>query len=153
MKAILIVDKVKDEWKAVGLGRANLSAKLEMVRKDWPVSKGYGPLLVSFQGKEYLYTVPEKNAYNLTSLTFQEEDKKRHLEKGDADFSDQKKLSNVVEGLSSYAKKSLEMEQVKAAVSGKLARSSRASTGPMGRASICSGNSQMVLECLFTGYN
>ncbi len=136
MKAVLIVDKVKGRWKAVGFGRANLSAKLGKVRRNWPASEGYNPLLISFQGREYLYTVPEKGAYNLTSLTFQEG---TYSEKGNTDFSDRKKLSKVVGRLNSLFKKKLETEQVRP-VGSKRARSARASTDPMGMASLYLGS-------------
>ncbi len=139
MKAVLIVDKVKGKWKAVGFGCANLSAKLEKVRRNWPASEGYNPLLISFQEKEYLYTIPEKGAYHLTSLTFQEaEEGGTYSEKGGTDFSDRKKLSKMVERLNSFSEKNL-TEQTKSVVS-KRARSTRAYTGPMGMASLYLGS-------------
>lgn len=68
-RTILIVDQMDGQWKAVSLGRTKLARELGKVRKVWSRDKGYNPRLIAvFQAREYFFTVPEKGAYNLTSL-------------------------------------------------------------------------------------
>lgn len=69
-RAILVVDKLDNKWQAVSLGYAGLAGKLGAVNRQWPASKGFNPvLIVVFQAKQYLFSVPEKDAFNLTSLS------------------------------------------------------------------------------------
>lgn len=69
-RAILIVDQMNGQWKAVSLGRAKLARQLGKVSKVWSRKRGYAPRLIAvFQVGEYLFTVPEKGDYNLTSLS------------------------------------------------------------------------------------
>ena len=142
IKALLMVDKVKGRWKAVGFGKANLSSELEGVRKNWPASKGYRPLLIIFQAREYLYTVPEKGAYNLTSLTFREDRMPLEDDMNLSAASAKSRLSNVtdvIDRLKSFSENNLKTEQAKP-VTGKRARSARSSTDPMGSASLYLGS-------------
>lgn len=68
-KAILVVDQLDNQWKAVSLGYAGLARELGAVSRQWKASQGYHPMLiVVFQAQQYLFAVPEKDAYNLTRL-------------------------------------------------------------------------------------
>ena len=68
-KSILIVEKLNDEWKTVGLGYSSLAKELDIILKQWPRSDGFNPLLiVVFQAQEYLFTIPEIDGYNLTPV-------------------------------------------------------------------------------------
>lgn len=69
-RAILVVDQINNQWQAVSLGYAGLAGELGALSRQWNVAQGYHPMLiVVFQAKQYLFTVPEKGAYNLTRLT------------------------------------------------------------------------------------
>lgn len=69
-RAILAVDNIDNQWKAVSLGYAGLARELGAVSQQWKAVQGYHPMLiVVFQAKQYLFTVPEKDAYNLTRLS------------------------------------------------------------------------------------
>lgn len=98
MRAILIVDQMDNEWKAVSLGRAKLAGELARVTKEWPYEKGYHPLLIAvFQAREYLFTVPEKDAYNLTPLVYARAGKKRSGRSSeDAEYSNVNMLSDTI---------------------------------------------------------
>lgn len=104
IRAILIVDQVNGRWKAVSLGKAKLAAELAKVRKQWSEKKGYNPLLIAiFQAGEYLFTVPEKDAYNLTSV--HRTDKMRSVQ------SDVDKLSDTVKRLKPVVEKNIRAYQ------------------------------------------
>ncbi len=96
-RTILIVDHMDGQWKAVSLGRAKLARQLGKVSKDWSRKRGYAPRLIAvFQAGEYLFTVPEKGDYNLTSLSSdQGSDNKRSAQAG----SDLDELSRTIERL------------------------------------------------------
>ena len=69
-RVILVVDRLDNQWKAVSLGYAGLARELGALIRQWKASQGYQPMLiVVFQAKQYLFTIPEKDAYNLTRLT------------------------------------------------------------------------------------
>lgn len=69
-RAILAVDNIDNQWQAVSLGDAGLAKELGAVSRQWKASQGYHPMLiVVFQAHKFLFTVPEKDAYNLTPLT------------------------------------------------------------------------------------
>lgn len=106
IKAILVIDRMDDQWQAVSLGYAVIARELNKVIRKWPKSSGYNPLLISvFQAKEFLFNVPEINAYNLTSLT----SIKTGVEtlKSDADYSSLNKLSDVIERLKPVVEKNI----------------------------------------------
>lgn len=68
-KAMLVVDKLDDQWEAVSLGYAGLARELDALGRQWKAADGYHPILiVVFQAQQYLVTIPEKDAYNLTRL-------------------------------------------------------------------------------------
>ncbi len=68
-RAILVVNQVDNQWQAVSLGYAGLARELGALSRQWKAAQGYQPMLiVIFQAKQYLFTVPEKDAYNLTRL-------------------------------------------------------------------------------------
>ena len=68
-KAILVVDRMNEQWEVVSLGYAALALEWADVTRQWPESKGYHPTLVAvFQAKQHLFTVPEKGASNLTPI-------------------------------------------------------------------------------------
>ncbi|MDO9541341.1 MAG: hypothetical protein Q7J98_03345 [Kiritimatiellia bacterium] len=69
-RAILAVDQIDGQWKAVSLGYVGLARELGAVGSQWKAAQGYHPMLiVVFQAQQYLFTVPEKDAYNLTRLS------------------------------------------------------------------------------------
>ena len=68
-RAILVVNQVDNQWQAVSLGYAGLAQELGVLNRQWKASQGYHPMLiVVFQAKQYLFTVPEKDSQNLTRL-------------------------------------------------------------------------------------
>ena len=69
VRSILVVDQTPAGWEAVSLGYASLAAALDGLRQDWPEKDGCRPLLaVSFQAREYLFTLPGHPEPNLTPL-------------------------------------------------------------------------------------
>ena len=69
VRSILVVDHTPAGWEAVSLGQAPLAAALDGLRQDWPEKDGHRPLLaVSFQAREYLFTLPDHPEPNLTLL-------------------------------------------------------------------------------------
>ena len=70
VRAVLVVDRMNGEWQVVSLGYAPLAAPLQALLAQWPASRGYHPqLIVVFQAQQYLFTVPELGADNLTRLS------------------------------------------------------------------------------------
>jgi hypothetical protein len=68
-KAMLIVDRDGESWKAVSLGYAGLGHELNEVLARWPESKGFHPQLIAvFQAKRFYFTVPEVDDFNLTEI-------------------------------------------------------------------------------------
>ena len=114
IRAILIVDQIKGRWKAVSLGKAKLAGELAKVRKQWSERKGYNPLLIAvFQAGEYLFTVPEKDAYNLTPLmSVHRTDKRRSGQPSEnSEYSDVDKLSDTVNRLKPAVEKNIRAYQ------------------------------------------
>ncbi len=57
-------------YQAVSLGYAGLAKELGAFVRQWPAAKGYRPVLIAvFQARQYLVTIPEKDAFNLTCLS------------------------------------------------------------------------------------
>lgn len=120
-KTILVVAKANNEWKAVTLGYAALGRELAKIRQMWPKSKGYNPLLIGiFQAKEFMFTVPEKDAYNLTQITCKYRTNKEvsgqkglsmNLSKNGLNYSTLEKLSNVIERLKPIVEENLRENQ------------------------------------------
>lgn len=70
IRAILVVDRLNNQWQAVSLGYAGLAKELDTLSRQWKAADGYHPMLiVVFQAQQYLFSVPEKDAYNLTRLS------------------------------------------------------------------------------------
>lgn len=70
VRAVLVVDWLDNKWQAVSLGYAGLARELGALSGQWKAAQGYHPMLiVVFQAKQYLFTVPEKDAYNLTCMS------------------------------------------------------------------------------------
>jgi hypothetical protein len=68
-KAMLVVDRDGENWKAVSFGYAGLGHELNEVLARWPESKGFHPQLIAvFQAKRFYFTVPEVNDFNLTEI-------------------------------------------------------------------------------------
>jgi hypothetical protein len=106
-KTILVIDQVDNRWEAVSLGYAELARKLSRMRKQWPRSKGYNPqLIVVFQAREYLFTVPEKDSYNLTS--FESTHLGRIPSKTVNDFNKLDKLPDAIERLRPLVHKNIQ---------------------------------------------
>ena len=75
-RAILVVDWHENRWQAVSLGYAPLARELGAMGVKWNASQGFKPVLVVvFQARQYLFTVPEKDAFNLTPLTPRQQSK------------------------------------------------------------------------------
>jgi hypothetical protein len=71
VKTFLMVDYINGEWKATSVGNGPLAKKMTKVRKKLRERKGYKErLILSYQAKEFLYTVPKMSPDNLTSLTY-----------------------------------------------------------------------------------
>ena len=69
IKSILVVDKVGNEFKAVSLGYARLAKAIDALKFKWRSSTGYRfKLVVVYQAKSFLYTIPELNNSNLTFI-------------------------------------------------------------------------------------
>lgn len=70
-RSILTVRRLDGSWKAVEIGAAPMARELQKVRRLWPKSKGYDPLLIAvYQASAHFFTVPQKDDHNLTPLTF-----------------------------------------------------------------------------------
>jgi hypothetical protein len=68
-KAILVVDQMAGEWKAVSIGYAPLARELDQITKQWPAGAGYHPRLVAaFSANRYYFTVPEVDDHNLSPI-------------------------------------------------------------------------------------
>ena len=68
-KAILIVDKMNGQWRAVSLGYPGLAAELALIKAAWPEEQGFHPaLIVMRQANSMLFTIPEKGETNLTPV-------------------------------------------------------------------------------------
>ena len=71
-RAILVVDKLDNQWQAVSLGSAALAKELGRLGGQWKAAQGYHPMLiVVLQAKQHFFTVPEKDSQNLTRLVTQ----------------------------------------------------------------------------------
>ena len=69
-KAILVVDRLQDQWQAVSLGYFGLAREWDAIVKQWPESQGFHPELIAiFQAQQHAFTVPKKGVDNLTLLT------------------------------------------------------------------------------------
>jgi hypothetical protein len=69
MRAILVVDRMAGEWRAVAIGYAPLAQELHQIGKQWPASAGYHPRLVAaFSANRYYFTVPEVDDHNLSPI-------------------------------------------------------------------------------------
>jgi hypothetical protein len=68
-RAILVVDRMADGWKAVAIGYAPLALELHRITKQWPASAGYHPRLVAaFSANRLYFTVPEVDDHNLSPI-------------------------------------------------------------------------------------
>ena len=68
-RAILVVDRMADGWRAVAIGYAPLARELHRITKQWPASAGYHPRLVAaFSANRLFFTVPEVDDHNLSPI-------------------------------------------------------------------------------------
>jgi hypothetical protein len=68
-RAILVVDRMADGWRAVAIGYAPLARELHLITKQWPASAGYHPRLVAaFSANRLYFTVPEVDDQNLSPI-------------------------------------------------------------------------------------
>jgi hypothetical protein len=68
-RAMLVVDRDGETWKAVSLGYAGLGHELNELLAQWPESKGFRPQLIAvFQARQFYFTVPQVGDFNLTLL-------------------------------------------------------------------------------------
>ncbi len=69
-RAVLIVDKVGAEWKAVSLGYPRLATELKAIQNQWPDTKGFhARLVLARQPNRIFFTLPEIDDVNLTEIT------------------------------------------------------------------------------------
>jgi len=69
-RCVITVAQMDGEWAAVSIGKASLAPELGKISRRWPKASGYDPrLIVVYQAASYFFTVPEKDARNLTPLT------------------------------------------------------------------------------------
>ena len=73
-KTVLLVDKLKGSWQAVGIGSAPLARELGKVLKAWPLDEGFTPTLICYGYKKHFFTIPQQGAYNLTAIDFSNKD-------------------------------------------------------------------------------
>ena len=67
--AVLVVDRVADQWRAVSAGYPVLAAELALVRRAWPRAAGYHPRLVhARQAGALFFALPGLNDVNLTPI-------------------------------------------------------------------------------------
>lgn len=67
--AMLLVDWIGGEWKAVSYGYAPLAKEWHLVTAEWSSEKGFHPKLVkSSPTSRYYFTVPEIDDRNLTRI-------------------------------------------------------------------------------------
>ena len=70
IKLLLEVEKMKGEWKVIGLGGGNspFIEGLNKITQAWPKAKGYNPIVISEYPHHDFFTVPEEDLYNLTVM-------------------------------------------------------------------------------------
>jgi hypothetical protein len=101
VRTILTVASKKGYWKAVAFGQHILAKEVGKLMQTWPKEKGYTPLMaVSYQAKEFLFTVPQRGANNLTIMALQGE---KDGGKG-KDYSRLEDSANVIKKLRSTIK-------------------------------------------------
>ena len=72
-RAILIVDRIDNQWQAVSFGHVPLSRHLSEIKRQWTDNRGYQPVLVAiFQARSYLFHLPELDNQNLTPIPLQQ---------------------------------------------------------------------------------
>ena len=92
IRSILVIDKIGNEFKAVSIGYANLARAINTLKNKWTSSTGYRfKLVVVYQAKSFLYTIPELNNYNLTLIELPD----ASLLENAADVSDKTNLENL----------------------------------------------------------
>lgn len=92
IRSILVIDKIENEFKAVSIGYANLARAINTLKNKWTSSTGYRfKLVVVYQAKSFLYTIPELNNYNLTLIELTD----ASLLENAADVSDKTNLENL----------------------------------------------------------
>lgn len=98
---LLTVDTVDGAGRAVSLGQAGLAAELDRLLLQWPREGGYDPLLVSvFSAATHFFTIPQKDAQNLTPFVFGPGGKERA---GPNPYSATADLAGTVSGLKAAA--------------------------------------------------
>jgi len=99
-KSILKVAKLQGSWQAGSFGMGEAAVELGKIRKQWPIDKGYTPLLVEcYAASGYLFTVPQYDSKNLTVITPPWMIMKG--EEADKDYSKLEDLDSVIEELKS----------------------------------------------------
>jgi hypothetical protein len=68
-KAYVIVDKMGDTYKAVSFGYTNLAKGINVIKQNWPASKGHNiKICIAYETQTCLYTIPEINNHNLSTI-------------------------------------------------------------------------------------
>ncbi len=111
IKAVLVVDRLDGQWQAVSLGYAGLARELGLMGQRWKTMPDCNPVLVVvYQARQYLFTVPEKDAVNLTPLTVAQ------AQSGKAAGADYAVLGNaadVITGLQAVVRDTLNESKLK----------------------------------------
>lgn len=108
MRAVLTVDQLHGAWRAVAIGKASLARELEEVVRQWPRSRGYEPLLVMvFQAQSYFFTVPQKDAYNLTPFIFAGKGFGAEFQEGREKYASTVELPSVIGKLKTAVKENI----------------------------------------------
>lgn len=69
IRALLIVDRVKGEWKAVSMGYPELAYEVGLIRESWPASGGDDVVFAaSNQARRFFFVVPHMGKRNLTPV-------------------------------------------------------------------------------------
>lgn len=69
VKAILVVDRMDSEWKAVSFGYGRLAPSVSAALKAFPLADGYHPkVIAAFAANKFFLSVPERGAYDLTPI-------------------------------------------------------------------------------------
>lgn len=108
VKALLIVDQMNGSWEVVSVGYVPLTGELQQVMSAWPRAEGYEPLLIIvFQAATSFFTIPQKDAYNLTPLLISGQGLGAKLLKGKKDYSSLIEISQIVDELKAAVEKNI----------------------------------------------
>ena len=101
-RCVLTVAKMDGSWQAVGIGKTPLAAQLQRLKKQWPKSGGYEPILIEvFQVPAFFFTVPQAGEDNLSSFVFGGKGFSGKVKTGEPVYSSLTGLSEIIGRLKS----------------------------------------------------